>query len=183
MIHKGEWYAFLGYSGLPAWAREAKEKIEESLDTFETALTLKDIRETIETILNEMVQRYNAENLQMLIAACVEPDPPVLWAFKLGAFHTLDGIESIGCGDSPLLRYLSEAMYSPKMEEYEAKNLAVYLVAQAKKYVLGVEGPSDIVDIGFWGPDWMDQSEVEERLKTMESKAASCLKQITREDA
>jgi 20S proteasome alpha/beta subunit len=176
---KASWYLFLGYSGIPSWAKEAKEKIENNLQSIQAPVTEKDIRDAVEGILNDMVQRYNSDNLQMLIAACTEPNEPVMWVFKHGAFHTLiEGIESIGAGDSPVIKYLSEAMYSASIREDEAKNLAVYLVAQAKKYILGVEGPSDIVDIGVWGPDWMAQTEVEQRLKKMETKVSTHLKEI-----
>lgn len=117
-------------------------------------------------------------NLQMLIGVGGVFGAPELFVFDQGAIHRASGITCVGVGDSSLIRYLAESLYSPSMSLEAAKNLGIFLISRAAQYVNGVGAPIDAVVLAGHQPEWLGDTEIKEREAAMLAREKSLLKQI-----
>jgi len=92
--------------------------------------------------------------------------------------HRGAGITCVGAGESSLIRYLGESLYSPSMSLEAAKNLGIYLISKAAHYVNGVGAPIDAVVITGHQPEWLGDTEIKQREAAMLAREKSLLKQI-----
>jgi 20S proteasome alpha/beta subunit len=129
------------YSGLPSLAKEARDKI---LSKCSNDISGNTVYEAADTVLTEMGRLYTDLNLQMLIGIATYKESPDLIKFDGKGLQYADDYNFLGIGESSLLRFLAEKMYSSDMNMYDAANLAIYFVQKAKDYIDGCGGPTDI---------------------------------------
>jgi 20S proteasome alpha/beta subunit len=110
--------------------------------------------------------------LQMFISSPAIFEDPVSFKFDGKGLHKSENYSFLGAGDSSVLRYLIEMLYSPEMKVESGINLALYLVQKAEDYIDGCGGP---IDLGVM--DWSDEScrmlapeKIEEKLRSMEKQ-------------
>jgi 20S proteasome alpha/beta subunit len=117
-------------------------------------------------------------NLQMLMGVGGVFNPPELFVFDQGAMHRAAGITCVGAGESSLIRYLAENLYSPSMSLEAAKNLGIYIISKAAHFVSGVGAPIDAVVLTGHQPEWLGDTEIKQREAAMLAREKSLLKQI-----
>jgi 20S proteasome alpha/beta subunit len=168
------------YSGLPSLAREAREKITKKLEGVRVSYD--SVYRASDEVLTDMGRLYAQMELQMLIGTAVLFEESTLLKFDGKGLHVADDYNFLGVGDSSLLRFLAEAMYSKQMNNTDAVNLAIYLVRKAEKYIDGCGGPIDAA-ILHWGDEiceMLSNAEVQDRIKQMERQETALTDLIVR---
>ena len=170
------------YGGSPGLWKEATEKIARRLSELQgpdedgdVCVTPHAIYDTADEVFTGMGR---PSNLQMLMGVGGVFNSPELFVFDQGAMHRASAITCIGAGESSLIRYLAENLYSPSMTLKAAKNLAIYLISKAAQYVHGVGAPIDAIIIAGHQPEWLGDTEIKEREAAMLAREKSLLKQI-----
>jgi 20S proteasome alpha/beta subunit len=170
------------YGGSSDLWKEAIEKISRKLlelqgpeEEGDVCVTPQAVYETADEVFTGMGR---PSNLQMLIGVGGVFNSPELFVFQHAATHRASGITCVGAGESSLIRYLAENLYSPSMALEAAKNLGIYLVSKAAQYVNGVGPPIDAIVIAGHQPEWLGDTEIKEREAAMLAREKSLLKQI-----
>src|SRR6202166_2718512 len=170
------------YGGSPGLWKEATEKIARRLLELQGPDEEGDICVTPQAIYDTADEVFTAmgrpANLQMLIGVGGVFSSPELFVFDHGAMHRAPAITCVGPGESSLIRYLAENLYSPSMTLEAAKNLGIYLISKAAQYVNGVGAPIDAVVITGHQPEWLGDTEIKQREAAMLGREKSLLKQI-----
>jgi len=167
---------FLAYAGSPHLMEETVQRIQKAVDTIgpDESANNKGLLQICQDILFEIAQRSYEEKLQVLIVVATVLEQAELWCFNQNGFHRVDRYEFLGVGESSVLRYLFEVLYSRKLTLIQSKNLAVYAVAKAKKYIEGCGGPTDVLLLpttADW--EWMSPIEIEQCETVTEKLEAS----------
>jgi len=170
------------YGGSSDLWKEAIEKISRKLSELQgpdedgdVCVTPHAIYETADEVFTGMGR---PSNLQMLIGVGGVFGSPELFVFDQGAMHPASGITCVGAGESSLIRYLADNLYSPSMSLEAGKNLGIYLISKAAQYVNGVGAPIDAIVIAGHQPEWLGDTEIKEREAAMLAREKSLLKQI-----
>jgi 20S proteasome alpha/beta subunit len=170
------------YAGVPGLWKEATEKLSHKLselqgpdDEGDVCVTPRSVYESADEVFTGMGRPLN---LQMLIAVGGVFDSPDLFVFDRGAMHRATGLACLGAGESSVIRYLVDNLYSPSMNLDEAKNLGIYLISKAAQYIDGVGAPMDAVIVRGHQPEWLGDTEIKEREAAMLGREQSLLKQI-----
>jgi len=160
------------YSGLPSLALEAREKITKKLSQI--YLSEEHLYEIADDVFTNMGRLYADMELQMFISSPAIFEDPLSFKFDGKGLHKSENYSFLGAGDSSVIRYLVEMLYSPEMTVESGINLALYLVQKAEDYIDGCGGP---IDLGVM--DWSDEScrmlpedKIEGKLKAMEKQEA-----------
>jgi hypothetical protein len=170
------------YGGSSDLWKEAVEKISRRLlelqgpeEEGDVCVIPQQIYDTADEVFTGMGR---PSNLQMLIGVGGVFNSPELFVFDQGAIHRAAGITCVGAGESSLIRYLAESLYSPSMTLEAAKNLGIYLISKAAQYINGVGAPIDAVVITGHQPEWLGDTEIKQREAAMLAREKSLLKQI-----
>jgi len=170
------------YGGSCDLWKEAIEKISRKLlglqgpeEEGDVCITPQAVYETADEVFTGMGR---PSNLQMLIGVGGVFNSPELFVFDHGAMHRAAGVTCVGAGESSLIRYLADNLYSATMTLEAAKNLGIYLVSKAAQYVNGVGPPIDAIVIAGHQPEWLGDTEIKEREAAMLAREKSLLKQI-----
>jgi 20S proteasome alpha/beta subunit len=170
------------YAGLPGLWKEANEKIARRLSELQGPDEDGDVCVTPHAIYESADEVFagmgRPANLQMLIGVGGVFDSPELFVFDQGAMHRATGIACVGPGESSIIRYLADNLYSPSMDLEAAKNLGIYLVLKAAQYVNGVGAPIDAVVVTGHQPEWLGDTEIKEREAATLAREKALLKQI-----
>jgi 20S proteasome alpha/beta subunit len=163
--------AVFAYAGLPGIAKEVHDKIASLL----RQLTLEDtairtVQETTDSVLSAMGRLYTDLNLQMLIGVTSQNEGADLLKFDGKAVHPAENFNYLAYGESSLIRFLSEKLYSKEMNTKTGMDLGIYLVKKAEDYIDGCGGPIDVVilDQSERSTHWFSQKVIQERLQKME---------------
>src|SRR5205807_1363010 len=124
--------------------KEVRQKIETrlvALDTPDYPLSIADIGQITETVLNEVyAHRLGAMPLQLLIGGSVPGDGTQMWVYDgEGGFNIGGEFIVLGAGESSLIRYL-ETAYSRQDSLEAGKDVAIYLIHQAEQFIPGCKG-------------------------------------------
>ncbi len=173
---------FYAFADSPVTAKEVRQKIEASLSTKDnpaTGISLTEIQEVCESVINEIyAKRLGVMPLQLLIAARVVGEGVRMWLYDGEAgFNSAGEFEILGAGESSLIRYLKSA-YSQNDSIDVGKDLAIYLVHQAGEFIPDCRG-IDVISIS--GPlswDWLEDDEIAVRLARMKSREKDRLREI-----
>jgi len=170
------------YGGVSELWKEATDKIGRRLlelqgpdEEGDVCVTPQAIYDTADEVFNGMGRPLN---LQMVIGVGGVFDTPELLVFDQGAIHRATGITCVGAGESSVIRYLADNLYSPSLSLEAAKNLGIYLISKAAQYVNGVSAPIDAVVIAGHQPEWLGDTEIKEREAAILGREKSLLKQI-----
>jgi 20S proteasome alpha/beta subunit len=170
------------YGGSSALWKEATEKISRRLLELQGPEEDGDVCVTPQAIYDTADEVFSAmgrpSNLQMLIGVGGVFDAPELFVFDQGALHRSAGIICVGAGELSLIRYLAENLYSPPMDVEAGKNLGVYLISKAARYVSGVGAPIDVVVVSGHQPEWLGDTEIKQREAAMLAREKAILKQM-----
>jgi 20S proteasome alpha/beta subunit len=170
------------YGGSSGLWKEATEKIARRLSELQGPDEDGDVCVTPHAIYDTADEVFTAmgrpSNLQMLIGVGGVFNTPELFVFDQGAMHRAAAITCVGAGESSLIRYLAENLYSPSMTLEAAKNLGIYLISKAAQYVNGVGAPIDAIVIAGHQPEWLGDTEIKQREAAMLAREKSLLKQI-----
>lgn len=160
------------YAGLPSLAREAREKIMKVLDNRE--LSNEVVYEAADEVLTNMGRQYAEVELQLLIGVVtVSGDGPAIIKFDGKGLHTADDLSFLGVGDSSLVHFLADALYSDKMTTKEAADLGIYIVHKAEQYVDHCGGPIDVLLVNeSCSCSLLSEMEIQEKIKKMEAQEA-----------
>jgi len=170
------------YGGSSDLWKEAVEKISRRLlelqgpdEEGDVCVTPQAIYDTADEVFAGMGR---PSNLQMLMGVGGVFNTPELFVFDQGAMHRAGAIACVGAGESSLIRYLAENLYAPSMTLEAAKNLGIYLISKAARYVSGVGPPMDAIVIAGHQPEWLGDTEIKQREAAMLAREKSLLKQI-----
>jgi hypothetical protein len=188
-----QWCVVLAYSGAENIAKEVKQKLEDRLfryDKPEEGIFTDEqvIHDTAEEVLLEVSQRYYESKLQMFVGASTTLGTPMLWIFDEKSFREVDDLIYLGVGESSITRYLKDRMSPTEYERMTGQgyslerqiDLAIYIVEQAKNYVDGCGGPTNVVVLpeGKNSWDWLEEKEIESRVSKMRLREQQALRSI-----
>ena len=158
------------YSGLPSLAGEARDKILAKCSDRSNEI----VYEAADAVLTEMRRLYTDLNLQFLIGTVVLNQEPDLIKFDGKGLHVADDYNFLGVGNSGLLRFLAETMYSPQMNVKDAINLAIYCVQKAEDHIDECGGLIDvsILTRGNERCESLSPESIQDRIKQMEKQEA-----------
>jgi hypothetical protein len=170
------------YAGPPELWKEATDKIAHQLiglqgpeEEGDVCITPHAIYETADEVFTTMGR---PANLQMLMAVGGVFNSPELFVFKRGAMVRTTGFVCLGGGESSLVRFLADHLYSSSMALEAAKSLGIYLVAKAAQYMDQVGAPIDCIVVAGHQPEWLGDAEIKEREGIMLAREKNFLPQI-----
>jgi 20S proteasome alpha/beta subunit len=169
------------YSGLPSLAREAREKMLNKIGDEEPTDDL--VREAADAVLTDVGRTWTDVDLRMLIGINRTLEDPTLYKFDGRGLHVADNYSLLGFGESALIRYFIETMYSPDLGLDDATNLALYLVQKAEDYIDGCGGPIDvaILKAGVGESRSLTRGDIEKRIRAMEKQESRLIDLIVRQ--
>ena len=148
-------FAFM-FSGEPGTFKAFQQRVFGFFDQCEE-LDTEIIRETIEGVLTTLGLRDFALPPSFFLLAGFNDfasDPQMIVFDGKSVFVAESEVYLVGCGDTSLLRYLSDHLYSPQMNYKQGVALSAYLIKKATQYVGYCGEPIDVIlgcDFGF-GP-------------------------------
>lgn len=154
-IRHGEakkWTAAFTYSGNPAVNKMFHDKFEETIELIKDRVPLNaaGIQKAVETTLDLIDVLDRDPNALNLLCEIVIPGEDMRLVHTEG--KVVSRVESqhfIGAGDSSVIRYLAPTI-AKEVSSYrvwQAINLGVYLTIQARRYVDGCGGETDVLVI------------------------------------
>jgi hypothetical protein len=170
------------YAGPPELWKEATDKIAHQLiglqgpeEEGDVCITPHAIYETADEVFTTMGR---PANLQMLMAVGGVFNSPELFVFERGAMVRTTGFVYLGGGESSLVRFLADHLYSSSMALEAAKSLGIYLIAKAAQYMDKVGAPIDCIVVAGHQPEWLGDAEIKEREGIMLAREKNFLPQI-----
>ena len=170
------------YAGPPELWKEATDKIAHKLlgiqgpeEEGDVCVTPHAIYESADEVFTVMGR---PSNLQMLMAVGGVFNSPELFVFDRGAMHRTTGFVCLGAGESSIIRYLADNLYSSSMPLEVAKSLGIYLIAKAAQYMENVGAPIDAIVVAGHQPEWLGDAEIKEREAIMLAREKTFLPQI-----
>lgn len=131
-----DWSVVFAYAGSPDLWKEAREKMLGKLKKDLTGVTPDYVHAAAESVLEDMGRKYVELDLQLLIATSTASEVQLLrFDGQSKSLYVASGFNCLGVVDSSLIRFLSEALYTPEMDVSHGFALAVYLIDKAKKYI------------------------------------------------
>lgn len=133
--------AVFSYAGSPEQANEVHDKICTVLhNTPIEKDVIEIVRATTEGILADMTRWYTELDLQMLIGVNSWREGVDLLKFGGKGVYVARAF-----GDSSLIRFLADKLYSKSLTVKSGMDLAIYLVKKAEDYIDGCGGPIDVI--------------------------------------
>lgn len=115
----------------------------------DTAKTPEEIGSDLQAVLADVIgSSEGITRHQALMALCPKSDEYVLWQSGNDKISTIRGPSAvIGVGESSLTHYLLSTLLKPgtALASPQAAIYGIYVVKQAKKYIPGCGGPTDVV--------------------------------------
>lgn len=131
--------AMLTYAGDPHLAKTIYEKLAASQIGFDSTESLKSL---LEGLLSE-IPRDDAESTHFLCGFCRKPG--ILGLLRTSGYSVHEvGADRIGLGDSSLLSFLFSLMVAQPIDVWRAVVIGHYIIEQAKKFLDGCGGDTDI---------------------------------------
>jgi 20S proteasome alpha/beta subunit len=165
--------AVFSYAGSSELANEVHDKICSSLHkTPITKDVIEIVRETTEGILSDMARWYTDLDLQMLIGVNSWQEGVDLLKFGGKGVYVARDFEYLAFGDSSLIRFLADKLYSKTMDIKAGMDLAIYLVKKAEDYIDGCGGPIDVAALEPIDRSYnrLSQGFIQQRLAKMEAQ-------------
>jgi 20S proteasome alpha/beta subunit len=170
------------YAGPTELWREATDKIAHYLiglqgpeEEGDVCVTPHAIYETADEVFASMGR---PASLQMMMAVGGVFNSPELFVFERGAMYRTTGFVCLGGGESSVVRFLADNLYSSSMALEVAKSLGIYLVAKASQYMEKVGAPIDCIVVAGHQPEWLGDAEIKERETIMLAREKNFLPQI-----
>jgi 20S proteasome alpha/beta subunit len=170
------------YAGPPELWKEATDKIAHQLiglqgpeEEGDVCVTPHAIYETADEVFAGMGR---PANLQMLMAVGGVFNSPELFVFERGAMYRTAGFVCLCGGESSVVRFLADNLYSSSMPLEAAKSLGIYLLAKASQYMDKVGAPVDCIVVAGHQPEWLGDGEIKEREGIMLAREKNFLPQI-----
>lgn len=140
--------AVFAYAGLPGMAQEIHDKISAGLVGIgPDRAGVESVRQVTENVLSEMGRLYTDLQVQMLIGVTSWQGGTDLLKFDGKAVHVARDFEYLGFGDSSLIRFLADSLYTKHLTVSTGMDLAIYLVKKAEDYIDGCGGPIDVISL------------------------------------
>lgn len=164
----------LTYAGDPHLAKTIYEKLAASQAGFDSTESLKSL---LEGLLSE-IPRDDAEGTHFLCGFCRKPG--ILGLLRTSGYSVHEvGADRIGMGDSSLLSFLFSLMVIQPIDVWHAVFMGHYIIEQAKKFVDGCGGDTDIQILRgngrFTPPDAVLVEKSSEAVTTIEHDMRSLL--------
>jgi 20S proteasome alpha/beta subunit len=164
-----------GFAGDPGLYTEARQKISGFLSTLKPADSSIDvIRETIEGVLNQMQLRGSDPNyrpLYLFVGINEIFSRPRLIVFNgQGVYESECGVEIIGCGDTSLIHFLIDHLYSEHLSPEQGIALAAYLIKKATQHIDKTGEPIDVERADGLGFQTVSRNDVQEGILKIEGQ-------------
>ena len=141
--------AVFAYAGQPGLALEVHDKIVSALRTVAIDGPVSTIvRETADSVLSNMGRLYTELELQMLIGTTTRGQKAGLVRFDGKSVHAGPYFNYLGVGESSLIRFLAQKLYTKTIDLQVGVNLGAYLIKKAEDYIDGCGGPIDVLALG-----------------------------------
>jgi hypothetical protein len=167
------WRLVFAYAGVPGLAKEAREKIMRTVGPLDpNDVTREAVQNVADGVLNDMGRQYGSleGQLQLLIGVSVFLQEPDLLKFDGRALHVADNFNYLGIGESSLIRFLSDKLYSKRLDSKTGADLGCYLIKKAEDYIDGCGGKIDVVilepSLGEY--DWLTEAQVQDAIEKFE---------------
>ena len=141
------------YTGDPDGAKLFISELEErALDLQRNKRTLRTLKTCVqETLENDWKKHKSHMRAEFLCSISVTNEGFKLFRSRRNLLIPAE-FECLGVGDSSLVRYLVESFATPRMGVRHYLPLLIYVMHQAKKYVEGCGGPTDVMYVRKLSP-------------------------------
>lgn len=133
----------LTYAGSPHVMKAMHQKIADTATDDTHFVSIGSLKGLLEGCLSEMT-REDVETTNFLCGFCRKGGTLGLLRTNGYQVYEVGGYDCIGVGDSSLLRFLSKLLVSSPMRAWPAVAVGDYMVKQAKEFIDGCGGPTDI---------------------------------------
>jgi hypothetical protein len=132
----------LTYAGHPNVMKTFHQKLWKIVEhnPFDSILTFEPL---VEQALSELTEQA-AHGTNFLCGFCMQGAIPALLRTEVYTVHQVSNQDCIGVGDSSLVRFLTKILVSHPMNAFTAALIGNYIVKQAKSFVDGCGGETDI---------------------------------------
>ena len=138
--------AVFAYAGQPGLALEVHDKIAKVLRDLGEQESVSDaVRQSVDSVLSDMGRLYTQLELQMLIGTTAVHQKAALVGFDGKSVHAALPFNYLGIGESSLIRFLAQKLYTTKIDIRVGVDLGAYLIKKAEDYIDGCGGPIDVV--------------------------------------
>jgi hypothetical protein len=150
------WIAATTYAGNPDLMKAFDGKFRAAMKLAAQApepIDLARIQDAIETVLGLMdVVDSDPDGLHLLSAIAIPGKEMKLVKSSRKIVGPIDRFDYVGVGDSSLLRYLTPLLVRVReFNSVQARNIGIYLTLQARTYVDGCGGDTDVVTVQIDG--------------------------------
>jgi hypothetical protein len=138
------------YSGNPSLMKMFEGKFLDAIARLKPPLDAVTVQNLIETVLSMMdVVDSDPDGLHMLCGIVIPGKEMRLVHTERKAVRHVSDHHYVGAGDSSVLRYLLPTLtkHSNGFAAWQAINVGVYLTLQAKRYVDGCGGDTDVLTL------------------------------------
>jgi 20S proteasome alpha/beta subunit len=169
------WKVAFAFSGEPGFAREVQEKVMAAIRLLPTETPDgAQVKEILDDVLSNTTRLYTQGDapLQLLVSLAIWMERPELLKFDGRALHAADNFNCLGVGNSPLIRFLSDTLYSPDIDLKTGVALAAYFIRKAEQYIDWCGGPIDVVTIEDYEDfcQWIPEDEITQKIEQMEKE-------------
>src|SRR6185437_587764 len=140
-IEAPSYTVMLTYAGSPHAMKALHQKMA-SVTEQSYFDSVDSVKALLEGFLSEM--QTEAESTEFLFGFCREGGSFGLLQTNACSVYQVNGYTNIGVGDSSLVRFLSKLLVSNSMKCFPAVFIGDYIIKQAKEFVDGCGGPTDI---------------------------------------
>ena len=148
----------LTYSGSPALWKKFRDKFDSTMRDAQYDPTPTSIEQSISELLGQMANSlYDPSgnpDLYLLCGMVCEGQEAILLKSQAETVHrVIDGFDAVGAGDSSVIRFLSKALAlrHSALSKSIAKKIGTYVLLQAKHYIDGCGGDTDIYAVAEHG--------------------------------
>ncbi len=166
--------AVFAYAGQPGLALEVHDKIAKVLRDLGEQKSVSDaVRQSVDSVLSDMGRLYTQLELQMLIGTTAVHQKAALVGFDGKSVHAALPFNYLGIGESSLIRFLAQKLYTTKIDVRAGVDLGAYLVKKAEDYIDGCGGPIDVVTLADnYGLTRFSHAVIQQRIREIERQEA-----------
>jgi hypothetical protein len=182
------WSIATAFAGYPEMMTIFQERLWCALPVQQSDDSYPQVGSLIKDIVRSMRAEYKSKFvLETISAVSHVSHKHEMWCTRGEVMTQISGdgtLPCLGVGDSSVVQYLKSLVIPAALTSKQAIILLVYMVAQAKQFIQGCGGPTQIVDLDLWGKcRYPDAAFIEQQLETVQSVFGNLFRAATDEIA
>jgi hypothetical protein len=145
-LPQGFFNVSFAYAGFPDAAKFIVAEVEQRISRLKIAdININSLHDCVEESLANWWKKHRQQgDVELLISLFVWGQESKLYRSKGKLLHASD-FDCLGIGDSSIVRYFTETFVNERMGLHQLLPLFIYVMEQAKKYIDGCGGQTDVL--------------------------------------